>query len=204
VARDATADFDRWLSGVPGGEVWRTHFETRAALDAVAPNVNGPLADGERETIARVLDVYDRGVERQDLRSITRTASFRASHAALQELALPTDERLVRQLSHSGRALHQSLGNFSTGATWQRFLALPDEIVAAADRPPSMEPRDWQFDTEQLETILEHYDRVTRNREYRPIADLPAFQATHERLATLVSQQATANAPPEPLPPPVE
>ena len=27
--RGSAVDFDRWLSGIPAGEVWRRHFETR-------------------------------------------------------------------------------------------------------------------------------------------------------------------------------
>ena len=197
----STAEFDRWLSGIPAGEVWQTHFETRAILDLASAGVNAPATVEERETILRVLETYDQALRRPDLRTITRMDGFRAAHAALREIAVPADERLVRQLSYSARILHHSLGGFSTGAAWQRYLTLPDEIVAAADRPPAAAERDRQFDAEELQAILDRYDRVSRNVEFRPIAALPAFQATHDRLAELVSRQDASRAAPPAAPP---
>jgi hypothetical protein len=200
-------DFDRWLHGIPGGEVWRKHFETRAILELGAPHEDAALTTAERDTIVRVLGVYDQAVEDPDLRTITRADSFHAAHVALRELATPADERLVRQLSSSARNLNRSLAGISTGAKWQRYLALPDEIIAAADKPPGATQPDRRFDADELARILERYDRVSRNPEYRGIAALPPFQVTHERLIALLNhgdeaQDESSPVPTGTLPPP--
>lgn len=202
--RDSTTQFDRWLSEIPAGEVWRKHFETRTVLNLVTPEPKAPLAADQRQEIVRVVAIYDRAVENPDLSTLTRTDQFRAAHAALRELAIPRKERLVRQLSLSARALHHSLGQFNTGSTWQRYLGLPDSILAAADRPAGAERsgKSEKVDAEELAPILDHYDRVTENPEYRRIAALAAFQVTHERLTALVNPQTEPSARVEALPSP--
>lgn len=196
VARDSSANFDRWLSGIPAGEVWRKHFESRSIQELLASDVDAPPAADEREAIVRILGIFDRAVAASELDDLTRMGSARTLHAALRELATPPDRRLVRQLSLSARIMNRSLDAIKTGVTWQRYLALPDGIIAAVDRPPGdAEPRP-EFDSEELGQILERYDNVSTNEEYRAIASLPEFQATHERLIELVN-------PPPKTPPPV-
>jgi hypothetical protein len=204
VARASSADFDRWLSGIPAGEVWRKHFESRTIQEHLSPDVDATPTAEERQAIVRIVRIFDRAVTTADLNDITRMASARTLHAALRELATAPDQRLVRQLSLSARSLNRSLSNLNTGVTWQRYLALPDAVIAAADRPPGDA---LQADREELGKILERYESVRARPEYQVIASLPEFQATHQLLAEFVNppreaphQQPTEVA--EELPPP--
>ena len=209
MAHGSLLEFHRWLGGVPAGEVWQKHFETRTVLDLLARDKHSPPAAAELETLVRVLGMFDQAVENAELNSLTRVGSFRATHSALRELAMAPEERRVRQLSSSARHLNRELSGIATGAKWQGYLALPDEILAAADRPAGPINGRRQLKTEELAQILERFDRVSRLPEYRAIAALPAFQMTHERLTNLLHpQDETPDEPSDPpalaLPPPPE
>lgn len=210
MAHTSLADFDRWLTEIPAGELWRRHFDTRAALELLAPDQDAAPTPREREAFARVLVIFDEAVENADLSTLTRMDGFRRSRVALRELATPVDERLVRQLSLSARNLHRSLAGLSTGTKWQRYLTLPDDIMAAADRPPAIAKERPGINRDALAGVLERFELVSRNPEYRGIAALPAFQVTHERLTALLHlpSEAEEEAPPPipkgALPPPPE
>jgi hypothetical protein len=197
VAIAANADFDRWLASIPAGEVWRKHFETRAVDELLGVDENAPPSDEQRGEIVRVLKILDEAVADSDMNDLTRRDSARTLRASLRELVTPPNHRLVRQLSYNGRQLNRSLGTLSTGVTWQRYLALPDAIVAAMDRPPGDSKAGVDIDEGELRQILGRYDEISANPEYDMIASLPAFQATHERLTELVTP------PPPNTPPPV-
>ena len=75
VARASSADFDRWLSGIPAGEVWRKHFESRSIQEQLAPDVDAPPTAEERQAILRIVDIFDRAVRTAELNDLTRVAS---------------------------------------------------------------------------------------------------------------------------------
>jgi hypothetical protein len=77
-------------------------------------------------------------------------------------------------------------------------LALPDGIVAAADRPPGDAGRSPELDVDELARIVERYDQVNQSPEYGAIASLPEFQATYERLSELVNPTPKPPQPPQP------
>jgi len=203
MVRAAAADFDRWLVGIPAGGVWRKHFDTPALLELAASDVDAPPTAEERESIAHLLAIFDEAVATPDLDQLTRTDSARTLHVALRELHTPPDQRLLRQLSLSARALNRTLGTISTGATWQRYLALPDAILAAADRPLGEAASRQDFDAAKLDEVLKRYEHVTQIEAYSAIAALPEFQMTYERLKAFVNPPPEEpNPPPEELPPP--
>lgn len=203
----SSGDFEDWLSGIPAGEYWRKHFELRSLQEHLAPNVNASPTADERKTIIRILGILDQAVATPELDDITRIASARTLDTALRELVMPTDQRLLRQLSQSARMLNRSLGSLNTGVSWQKYLALPDEIIAAADKPPGDgEPRP-EVDREKLGRILVRYDQVSQSQEYRRITSIPEFQATYQRLTAVVNPAPKATPPrpervAEELPPP--
>jgi hypothetical protein len=190
-ARATVAEFDQWLTSIPAGEVWRKHFELAALHEALASEA---ATTAEHDVIVRVLGIFDRAVASSDLDDLTRTTSARQLHALLRELATPSDQRLMRQLSLNARSLNRALSGFNTGVTWQRYLALPDGIIAAADRPPGKSERRTEFDADELARMVDRFDEVSRNPDYGAIARLPEFQATHQRLIELAD-------PPTPEPP---
>jgi hypothetical protein len=167
-----------------------------ALLELLAGDQTSPLAAEERQNLLRILGIFDEAVVRADLNDLTSRPSVGALRAALRELATPPEQRLIRQLSLNGRALNRTLGAFSTGVTWQQYLALPDEIVAAADKPPG-DGESPKLDAEVLDQIVVRYDLVSRSPEYASIAGLSEFQATHQRLTELVNPQSDD---PPPLP----
>jgi hypothetical protein len=200
VAGAASADFDRWLSGIPAGEFWRKHFDSVRAAELFTSEENLPPTVEEGEETARILDIFDRAVAEPDLNDITRMASARTLHSVLRELTTPPDQRRVRQLSFNARMLNRALDNVATGVTWQRYLALPDGVIAAIDRPPGEIGTRPELDSEALSRILQRYDSVSQNEEYNAIASLPEFQATHQSLAELVNPPPIEVA--EEIPPP--
>ncbi len=115
VARASSADFDRWLSGIPAGEVWRKHFESRAIQEQLAPDVDAPPTADERQAIFRIVDIFDQAVTTAELNDLTRVASAHSSrvaprtcHAARSKTRTPTvsertqAESLAKQPPHRG------------------------------------------------------------------------------------------------------
>lgn len=214
MAYESLATFDQWLAQIPAGEMWRRHFETRAGLERLSPDreavptpadqlpaasiAANPAAD-DQATFARMLGTFDEAVENTDLAAITQTDGFRRSRAALRELAAPAEERLVRQLSLTARTLNRSLAGLSTGPKWQRYLALPDDILAAADRPFDTTQPAHVVDRDALVPVLGRFDIVSRSPEFRTIAALPAFEATHQKLTALLHPQPPQEAARPPL-----
>jgi len=200
-----STEFNQWLSSIPAGEVWIKHFDVHSLEESLASTATGEPTAAERDVVVRVLGIFDRAVASTDMDDLTRTDSARRLHALLRELATSPDQRLMRQLSVNARSLNRVLGAFNTGVTWQRYLALPDGIIAAADRPPGEAERRPEFDAAELARIVDRFDVVSRSSDYSTIAALPEFQATHQRLRELVyppSQEPAPAAVAEQLPPP--
>jgi hypothetical protein len=202
VGYESLVAFDGWLAQIPAGEMWRRHFGTRAGLELLSPNRDAARFPEDQATFAGMLATFDEAVENADLAAITQTDEFRRSRAALRELAAPSDERLVRQLSFRARNLNRSLARLNTGPKWQRYLALPDDIVAAADRPSDITRPTRGVDRAALVPVLERFEVVSRNPEFRSVAALPAFAATHEKLTALLRPQPAAQLAPQPEPQP--
>lgn len=115
------------------------------------------------------------------------------------ELAALDDEALLRTLRSNADRLHEHLGRFDTGATWHRYLRLPEEVLA--DNSAGLTER-----REAAAKLLERFRHVTTERQYAMIAQLPAFAATEAALTELVSRldqsPAASGTPSEELPMP--
>jgi hypothetical protein len=115
-----------------------------------------------------------------------------------QALAAMDDEALWRALRNASLRLNQRLSRFDTGATWQRYLRLPDELVSGS----SVGAEERRAAAAKLR---ERFAEVAANEGYRKITGLPAFTAMHAVLTEMASRRAdgsatAANA--EELPPP--
>lgn len=206
--RASAAGLDAQLNRFPTGDVWRMHLQTRAILDTIAADVNGPPAVAELDSILQILPNYDAALTNSDLRSITNLPNFRVLHAALQEFMKPAQQRLYDQLSLSLQNLHQSLGRFTTGATWQDYLAAPEPFGATGDAPTKEPGESAPGDLQPWQDLADRFDSVLANQEYHMIAGLPEFIAARQRLAEyleLLNQPPIPRpaAPIEELPPPV-
>jgi hypothetical protein len=104
------------------------------------------------------------------------------------ELAGMDDETLRQTLRLNAARLDQSLGRFDTGATWQRYLRLPEDSLNES----LIEP-DKQNAT--LSKTRSRFRFVAANPDYTMIARLPAFRATQNALDEMVSRLENSAAP---------
>ena len=95
--------------------------------------------------------------------------------------------RAVRE--SSGRFMERMNG-FDTGATWQRFLRLPDELQTdsyAGDAAQSV----------ATSRLLQRFDEIAADARYQKISSLPEFAAVRSALVELIKRPAvTANGNP--------
>jgi hypothetical protein len=95
------------------------------------------------------------------------------------------DHPTRQQLAAAAVKLSQSLQQFQTADSWQRYLALaPDQALSAeqVQQPDSATATN-------LVSVLRHFDAANRDDQYRVITALPAFQQTHTLLANYLAQQ---------------
>jgi hypothetical protein len=116
-----------------------------------------------------------------------------------QALAAMDDEAVWRSLRNASLRLNQRLSRFDTGATWQRYLRLPDELVSGS-------AADADQRRAAAAELQERFGEVAANARYRKIADLPAFAAMQAVLTEMVSRppgaSSASGASAEELPPP--
>jgi hypothetical protein len=83
---------------------------------------------------------------------------------------------LRRVIENGVSMLQQDLNRFDTGDQWRTFLRIDQtQNTVAEDRqgPPA------QSTVDALTPVLDRYQRIATESEYRIIADLPGFQFTH-------------------------
>jgi hypothetical protein len=110
------------------------------------------------------------------------------------------DDEALRQFLHStADQLRVRLSRFNTGASWQRYLQLPEGALA----DPSWDSPDRR---DALTELLGRFRYITSEPQYERIADLPAFAAMRDALTELASRTdaspRTGNVPDEELPMP--
>lgn len=193
VARHAGSMLDAELRQFPTGDVWRSHFQTRELPQLVRGDVESPPSAEEQAKLAELAAVYDTAEQSADLRAIVGLDSFRVLNAALRELATPAMPRMRRQLARSSRRLDRALTRLNTGESWQKYLALPETLVAPP--PKEDEPPRPPLDLDELAKIRDRYESVNQNENYRGVARLPAFQTTRQLLAQYVDRVQTERKP---------
>jgi hypothetical protein len=102
------------------------------------------------------------------------------------ELAAMDDASLRRTLRLNAARLHQDLDRFTTRASWQRYLRLPEDLASDSSTEP---------DHEALARTLGRFRFVAANPEYSMISNLPAFHATQDALDEMVSRLENSAAP---------
>jgi hypothetical protein len=107
---------------------------------------------------------------------------------AAGDLATMDDASLRQTLRSNAARLHQSLGRFNTGDTWQRYLRLPEDALDGSLTEP-----DRQYET--LSKTLSRYRFVAANPEYPMIARLPEFHAMQDALDEMVSRLENSAVP---------
>ena len=83
-------------------------------------------------------------------------------------------------MATSATQLDRDLRRVEAAASFRGFLELPLEIYAGDTNGAAL-------DTEQLELMLERYNRLADAREYREITRLDSFVTTRELLSEYVA-----------------
>ena len=162
----------------------------------------GPTSTEANELVG-MLEHYNQTADDTRYRTISGLWGFETVHRSLAEFLVNPASRYRRQLVMNSEDLDRALERFATGAGWQHHLMLPAELfldpVEADKNPP---------DAEELRKALQKYDEVAKNRDYRVVNELPAFQATHQSLARYLGRaeppQANTVADDDPLLPPAD
>jgi hypothetical protein len=116
-----------------------------------------------------------------------------------QELAAMDDETLWQRLRSTADRLHKRLGDFRTGASWQTYLRLPEEV-----------PSDFSLGSDvrrdALTKLLARFRYVATEPQYAKIAGLSTFADMQATLMELTSRldasHSTGETPIEELPVP--
>ncbi len=105
-------------------------------------------------------------------------------------------QELSQALVEISRSLHARLSRFNTGATWQRYLHLPDEVVNATIPPEER--------IDRLALLLDRFHKIAADPQYPMIARLPAFHAMvtalNEAVARSLDSAEPSNTSAEDLP----
>ena len=205
--RNRVARFESDLHSIPNRDVWISRFGLPEISAIAKMDEQDPLSESERQSIGRLLANYDAATQDPGLRAITRLASFRQLRAALDELWKPAGQRMHEQLARSGEQLHDALSRLSTGRGWQEYLEMPTTVALRDDATAADRARFAELYLEKLTSLLGRFDSVSKNKDYRVIAQLPEFQTTYERLASCVAwvtngPTGNTSVAPEELPPP--
>jgi hypothetical protein len=104
----------------------------------------------------------------------------------------PTPQTLAEQLFSAGRELNRELDRFDTAATWQHYFGLargeplatvPVEHLSGQYMYPLANAAD-------VAGLRRHFDLVSQDDHYRMIANLPAFQKTHQLLVAFLNERS--------------
>jgi hypothetical protein len=104
----------------------------------------------------------------------------------------PAPQTLAEQLFSAGRELNRALDRFDTAATWQHYFGLArGEPLATV--PVEHLPGQYMYPSANAADVAglrRHFDLVSQDDRYRMIADLPAFQKTHQLLVAFLDQRS--------------
>lgn len=165
--------------GVPGVPLVRPYVLPRrrvlagAPVGAVAPPVVQPAPAAPRN-VAR----YAPGR--------TAIASQRPFLTA-GELAALDDGSLLNAVLDAAARLDADVSEFNTGATWQRYLRLPDDAL-----PPPSADGEVLLGFKSIVGTLDRLNSVQSNPNYAMISRLPSFAAMQLALGEVVTRFSRA------------
>jgi hypothetical protein len=103
----------------------------------------------------------------------------------------PVPQTLAEQLFSAGRELNRSLDRFDTAATWQHYFGLArGEPLATV--PVEHLPGQYMYPSANAADVAglrRHFDLAGQDERYRMIANLPAFQKTHQLLVAFLNER---------------
>ncbi|MBI3840163.1 MAG: hypothetical protein HY288_19750 [Planctomycetia bacterium] len=195
-----SARLDADLDYFPSGKTWRSQLKTAEIAALVPKDRDAPPAADVRQQLQEILEIHRAASNSPELSRIANLPSFQILQLALAEYVTPSEQRSRRQLFFAAGELNRSLERFTTGGGWQQYLALSPGLVLSDDKALETEP---VVSSDEFAQVLARFNSVSQNTDYRVISALPAFEATHERLAAYLGRSPTPSLnPPEELPAP--
>ncbi len=197
---DLSGQLDADLDHYPSGKAWRTQLKTADIAALVSKQADVPPPDDVRRQLQEILKIHGEASSAAEFGEMATLPSFRILQLALTEYVTAPEQRQRRQLFFAAHELNRSLDHISTGAGWQQYLMLSSGMALSQSKAEETEPA---VNPAEFSEALTRFDSVEQNADYRVIAVMPAFKATHERLAAYLSQlQAPSAKPREELPAP--
>lgn len=184
-ARAVAGRFENELRQTADGAAWTSSLRPGTIRDLLAEDTDRPLDSATVDQLTAILQSYDALSDSQGYPQITQLSGFREMREVLRELTTPPRERLRRRLATQWSVLYRDLGRFETGATWQRYLEPPPELLARStglDTNGSA-PTAQELGVRQLEDVLNRYAQIQGPDEYRAVAQLGSFQEMQRLLA---------------------
>lgn len=111
------------------------------------------------------------------------TQPTQETYPTVDELQQMDDGTLLNTLVDLTARLDERVARFDTGATWQRYLRLPDDAL-----PPPSADGQVTLGMKSLAATLDRFDSIASNSKYRVISDLPLFVAAHSALRESVER----------------
>jgi hypothetical protein len=174
----AKASQAQWVNVTPGGGVQvRAPFVRVDVYEGGGVSVRAPFTS---------IDTPGRGPYHVERRAFVELDTLQWSSPA--ELARMDDQTLRQTLQRNAARLHQSLARFTTRASWQRYLRLPEDWMSQSSTQPDKQH-------EALAGTLSRFRFVAENPDYSMIARLPSFHATHDALNEIVSRLENSGVP---------
>jgi hypothetical protein len=114
----------------------------------------------------------------------------------LQTTNLPADRR---QIAEAAGDLRESLTRFNTGPQWQHYFGLSRGEALSSRQ---LQASESAADTAGMAVVLNRFETIGADDQYKSINTLPAFRRTQELLAAYITQRQPIASPEElPLPP---
>jgi hypothetical protein len=100
---------------------------------------------------------------------------MRAAFPSQNDLAAMDDQMLRQTLRSIAARLHERLGRFDTGDTWQRYLRVSDDVLDTSTADPAARQ-------EAIANLLGRFEKIAADPQYPMISNLPAFRAMQSAL----------------------
>lgn len=180
------------LTDLSTGDGWARHLHLQSLSD-----LSGSHTDSE---LAEITALFNSTAEKPEFEMIASLWGFRTVHGVLVELMVPPASRHRRQLEETTEWLSHSLSKLTTGKGWKEHLKLAalEETLSTAGEEGSLSDAAIR---DSLLAILTTFDRVRDDASFKVIADLPAFQVTHEIMASYCDLLKSAGPIEAPVPP---
>jgi hypothetical protein len=114
---------------------------------------------------------------------VVRRPAMRSELITPDELARLSDVELWLVVRESSERFMDRMNGFDTGATWQRYLRLPDELQTDF----------YAGDADQRDAaarLLQRFGETAADAQYQKISNLPEFAAMRSALAELIKRPA--------------